>query len=164
MSEPAVKRRMLPYDRKKIGNAECDKVFRECLQFCPITPYAVDTHSHAWCIEQCLQNAAVLAYPRDACTKHQSYITDYTFQKICNASTSKRTARRVYVRIKYSSCAWCFRVWFSRKCIRPWHSIFQFAHRRDLRACIKLARTNFSEREEIRGLLKLEKMAYVMEN
>ena len=56
------KRRVLPYDRKKIGDPDCDKVFAQCVALCPSIPATVDCTSHCWILNQCFLNAAKLAY------------------------------------------------------------------------------------------------------
>ena len=76
------KRRVIPYDRNKIGDEDCDAIFRECLSLCPSIPFFFDTTSHSWILNKCFVNAAMIAYPHDLKRKHQQYITKDTFALI----------------------------------------------------------------------------------
>ena len=89
------RRRVLPYDRKKIGNPELDGIFRQCIDMCPPVPYYIDTTTHCWIYNKCLVNAAKIAYPIDVKKKHQDYITNETFQLIRKANTVKKSMLRV---------------------------------------------------------------------
>ena len=89
-SSNSIRRRRLPYDRSKIGTPEADACFCQCLALCPDVPYQVEPTSHAWIIQKCILNAAMIAYPRSGTKAHQSYITESTLSQIQSCKKNYR--------------------------------------------------------------------------
>jgi len=158
---PSVKRRKVPYDRGKIGDAACDALFKRCIEMCPDIPFQVDVVTHSWAVSACLLNAACLAYPVESEGKHQQYISSSTYRKVKELSNIKKVSLRVCTRIKYAACAFCIRIWFSRIRIKPWCDLFAFNDKNDVRESIVLHCKYEAARIELRSILKLEMLAYV---
>ena len=169
------KRRVVPYDRRKIGRPECDCIFNQCIAMCPVIPFCIEPTTHAWLTNMCILNAAMAAYPFDPGNrKHQKYISDATFMQIQANARILRQATKVNIQMKYASCkvainAWKFAV---RHCDCParscsfvpqqkWSDFYSWIPKYVFRASLATSRRWKAAHVKIKSWLRLEYLAYI---
>jgi len=164
-ASPTWKRRVLPYDRKKIGDSFCDNVFYQQISQAESVPYSYDTTSHLYCFNSQVIRAAMEAYPYDKVRKHQNYITSETFSIILEASKIRKTIFRVWRRLRYSPCAAAFFFWRSAGRRVPWSDVYRWRDPKDYRALAPkgggLLESYHVRQTQIKNMLKLELAAHI---
>ena len=90
------KRRVLKYDRSKIGDLDCDAKFIAVVQvMCPTVPYYVDSHSHVHIVCMFINATLAWAYPKKVGpVKRSSLIGDDVFELVVTQGKYKADLRR----------------------------------------------------------------------
>ena len=169
------KRRVLPYDRRKIGQPECDLVFNHCISLCPVIPFCIEPSTHAWLVNMCFLNAAMAAYPKDPGNKkHQKYISYDTFRQVQENARILRSITKTNTRMKFASCkvvvnAWKYAVHHRNcsECVaryapqQKWSDFYSWIPKHLLSASLSLSRRWKVEHVKIKSWMPLEYLAYI---
>ncbi len=77
-------RRSVPYDLKRVGDPECDKVFLSALSSAPSVPLVVEPTSHCRLLDEIVVGAACNAYPFEKVRKknHGSAMSLFSYSMI----------------------------------------------------------------------------------
>ncbi len=73
-------RRSVPYDVKRVGDAECDAVFLNALSYAPPIPLVVEPSPHCRLLEEVVVSAACDAYPFLKTRKKKEWLSDVSLK------------------------------------------------------------------------------------
>eukprot|EP00973_Karenia_brevis_P028265 3894766-Karenia_brevis.AAC.1 len=89
--QPSIaKRRVLPYDSRKIDDPACVKTFQQLMRGRPIVPFNVDPTSHCHILREFVLQCAVDAFPHGGALPKKPFITEHTFQLIAMAGKLRK--------------------------------------------------------------------------
>ena len=130
------KRRIVDYDRNKIGIPSNDSTFIQHCQSFPVVPYNVDSHSHCHILESFIRDGLESAYPKSQAAKRKQFLSDFTHNSIIFKNKVFHKRDKIMDRFGKSALLAVFTFW--AQCT------FSNLPRARTTKCLRLARVRWS--------------------